>query len=1064
MKNVIRLMLTTLLCALLFLGFASSAWAADVAINDTNFPDANFRSYVSSYIDKDGNVSLSAAEIASVTELYLYNKSIRSLGGIEYFTALTYLECSKNMLTSLDVSHNTALTSLSCSGNRLTSLDVSRSTALSSLSCDSNRLTSLDVRGNTALSSLSCGSNRLTSLDVSSNTALSSLSCNSNQLTSLDVSSNTALSSLSCYSNRLTSLDVSGNTALRTLQCNSNQLTSLDVSGNTALSSLSCYSNRLTSLDVSHNTALNSIVCWNNQLTNLDISRNTALISLQCYSNPLASLDISYCADLLWLVENTEPTTAINRIEYGNPGSSVLSYSPGVTLITDPDAVVTITFRPNEADAAGQMEAQPVNRNEAAALCPCAFTRAGYIFDGWNTEADGSGTSYADGETVTFSANTTLYAQWREGYTVSFDKNAADATGTIKPLTAPRGERITLPYSRFSRPNYIFKAWNTRTDGTGTVYHSGAALTPDADMTLYAQWGKSLRIRYFSNGTGTAAATIGVAEGSTIPIESFSDFDITPPTGKVFDSWNTKPDGSGTSYVPGDVVTMTADLDLYPQWKDEAPLTEVVTINSSTFPDVVFRLYVSEQLDTNGNGSLSNREIAAVTALTLRNKEIISLKGIEYFTELATLNCDSNYLKALDLSSNTRLYSLNCGWNRLTALNLRGCDRLTTLACGDNQLTSLDLGTCPALQSLTCYRNNLSTLELSDNDALQSLSCYGNQLTSLNLSNCSVLTTVNCSDNQLTELNLAGNSSLMSLYCGGNQLTALNLGTLSQLAYLNCANNRLTSLELSGNTALTTLYCGNNQLMRLNLSGNTVLAALYCGANHLTGLELGSSAVLTTLDCSENRLMSLNLQDFAALESLSCYGNHMTSLNIDGCTALTALQCQNNQLTELNLINNTFLLGLSCQDNLLSNLDIRPCQGLTMLCEEFEPQNKNGVISYGATTGGSRRYLSFDADVDLIIAYPQPDFTLPAALTTIGEEAFVGGAFTCVKLPDGAVSIGTRAFADCPNLAYIYIPASVTSIDTSAFGDMPSLTVIGTTGSTAQTFARDHGFRFFPSA
>jgi Leucine-rich repeat (LRR) protein len=188
---------------------------------------------------------LTEEEIAGVNKINVYRESIQSLKGIEYFTALTYLNCSFNPLTSLDVSKNTALTYLNCNGNQLTLLDVSKNTALTELYCTGNQLTSLDVSKNTALTSLNCYLNLLTSIDVSKNTALTYLSCSYNQLTSLDLSKNTALTRLDCYSNQLTSLDVSKNTALTQLYCYSNQLTSLDLSGCTALTQLYCYQNRI---------------------------------------------------------------------------------------------------------------------------------------------------------------------------------------------------------------------------------------------------------------------------------------------------------------------------------------------------------------------------------------------------------------------------------------------------------------------------------------------------------------------------------------------------------------------------------------------------------------------------------------------------------------------------------------------------------------------------------------------------------------------------------------------------------------------------------------------------
>ena len=90
-----------------------------VEINETNFPDANFRKVVKRF-DRDGDNVLSAEEIASVTEIVCIGRDIQSLQGIEYFTALTKLECYNNPLTSLDVSKNTALRTLLCHNNQLT--------------------------------------------------------------------------------------------------------------------------------------------------------------------------------------------------------------------------------------------------------------------------------------------------------------------------------------------------------------------------------------------------------------------------------------------------------------------------------------------------------------------------------------------------------------------------------------------------------------------------------------------------------------------------------------------------------------------------------------------------------------------------------------------------------------------------------------------------------------------------------------------------------------------------------------------------------------------------------
>ena len=215
-----RKLLTAMLalCAALCLlpALALADGAADVAIDSTNFPDANFLAYVGSF-DTDNDKLLSPAELTKVKEMNLRNKSIGDLTGIEHFTALTKLNCHWNQLTSLDVSQNTALQVLNCNNNQLTSLVLGGNTALTKLLCANNQLTALDVSKNTALEELDCGDNQLTSLDVSANTALKQLYCMNNPLTALDVSVNTALTDLNCINTQRASLDVSKNTALTSL-------------------------------------------------------------------------------------------------------------------------------------------------------------------------------------------------------------------------------------------------------------------------------------------------------------------------------------------------------------------------------------------------------------------------------------------------------------------------------------------------------------------------------------------------------------------------------------------------------------------------------------------------------------------------------------------------------------------------------------------------------------------------------------------------------------------------------------------------------------------------------
>ena len=75
-------------------------------------------------------------------------------------------------------------------------------------------------------------------------------------------------------------------------------------------------------------------------------------------------------------------------------------------------------------------------------------------------------------------------------YTIMFDKNAADATGTMESQTAKKSSRLTLAANAFVRSGYTFKGWNTKSDGKGANYSDKAAFKPMSDLKLFALWSK----------------------------------------------------------------------------------------------------------------------------------------------------------------------------------------------------------------------------------------------------------------------------------------------------------------------------------------------------------------------------------------------------------------------------------------------------------------------------------------------------------------------------------------------------------------------------------------------
>ncbi|MFV8321402.1 T9SS type B sorting domain-containing protein [Flavobacterium sp. LB3P21] len=135
---------------------------------NTLIPDVNFESaLINKGIDSgaiDGKVL--TTNVSGITSLDISANNISNLTGIQDFVSLTFLECSRNKLSSLDLTNNTSLTLLNCWGNNITNLDLTRNTKLTYLSCFQNKLTSLDLSKNTLLSQLFCSWNELTSLNL----------------------------------------------------------------------------------------------------------------------------------------------------------------------------------------------------------------------------------------------------------------------------------------------------------------------------------------------------------------------------------------------------------------------------------------------------------------------------------------------------------------------------------------------------------------------------------------------------------------------------------------------------------------------------------------------------------------------------------------------------------------------------------------------------------------------------------------------------------------------------------------------------------------------------------
>ena len=244
--------------------------------------------------------------------------------------------------------------------------------------------------------------------------------------------------------------------------------------------------------------------------------------------------------------------------------------------------------------------------------------------------------------------------------------------------------------------------------------------------------------------------------------------------------------------------------------------------------DTNFLSYLQENHpQTIVNDSLDIDATQDIDNLQLNNLGLVSLDGVQFFSDLTYLNCDSNQLSTLPILPE-QLTDLWCKHNEISSLPELP-ESLTLLWCSDNQLNSLP--TLPeGLINLGCDQNLLTSMPNLP-AGLTTFYCDHNQLSNLpilpnalSFFNCSYnqLTTIPALPNSLIELSCFNNQisvlpelplGLMSLLCYSNLLSTLPLIPQS-LTYFSCYNNLLTSLPTLP-LGITYLNCSENQLIRL---------------------------------------------------------------------------------------------------------------------------------------------------------------------------------------------------------------------------------------------------------
>lgn len=281
-----------------------------------------------------------------------------------------------------------------------------------------------------------------------------------------------------------------------------------------------------------------------------------------------------------------------------SPDGGGTKYAPGASWTANGTLTLYAQWTPGQASltydgngaTGGKTDPQTGKTDEKINVRDNGFTRDGYTFVTWNTQADCKGNAVKPNSEWTLRGSSTLYACWAgNAQTLTYHGNGATG-GNTAAQSGKTGDELTTNANGFTRDGYTFVRWDTAKDGSGTAYGEGKNgvsqyVMKPAGNDLYAIWkANPATIQYrndWPNTTGSTPDTTGNT-GDTVTI-SQNSFDR---PGYTFTGWSTSKRGD-PSLQPGDKHTLEPrTTTVWAQWKaDPAHLvynSNIGTVGSET--------------------------------------------------------------------------------------------------------------------------------------------------------------------------------------------------------------------------------------------------------------------------------------------------------------------------------------------------------------------------------------------------------------------------------------------------------------------------------------------------
>lgn len=760
------------------------------------------------------------------------------------------------------------------------------------------------------------------------------------------------------------------------------------------------------------------------------------------------------------------------------PGDTFAMGSANLTLYAILAPAYTVTYNSNTTGTTGTAPIDSTDYLQGATVTVLgtgSLAKSGFALLGWNTLADGTGTTY-NTQNPTFimgSVDVTLYAVWAPVYTVTYNANTTGTTGNvpIDPNTYLQGATVTvLDNVYLAKAGYAVIGWNTQPDGNGTTYNTQnpTFIMGNLDVNLYAIWAVAYTVTYDANG-GTEGGgppkdpnKFYLQNATVTVLGNTGHMDI---HGFAFAGWNTRQDGSGTAYAPGDTFSINASVTLYAHW---IPLT--VTYDGNGNDSGIVPIDSNTHMTGWGVTVMGNPGTLAKTGYTFigwcmqaNGSGTVYLPGQVFIMGPSPVIL---YAAWTNLPTYTVTYFGNTGvgsppvdsnnylpGTKVTVIMPNG---LTKAGYGfegwntqpDGSGIDIFLEYSPYVQTFTMGSSNVTLYARWYTDCLNFTSINGDTAFSVAVSGVAPASIIVPRAHPM--LGSGKTAPVIAIgdrgFKGVTGLTSVTIpATIVSIgveAFLGCTG--LTGLTIPNNVTSigTGAFMGCSGLTSITLP--TSVTSLGSGAfAYCTGVT--SVTIPGSLHSIAGAFMGCT-----GLTSVTIpYGVTNIEAAFDYCTNLTTVTIPNS-VTNMNSAfgHCTSLASVTLPDSVtIIDAAFQYCTSLT------------SVILPGSLT--STGNYTFRGCVNL------SSVTLPSSITKIGDalgHTFDGcTSLSSITIPGSVTTIKDQAFVGCTSLTSVTIPGSVSSIGNAAFDNCTGLTSIVINSTTPPTSDAGYWFEGCPN-